>query len=158
MAKIMKSSDDSVVLQNAINKFKLWCDTNYLHLNFGKCAALTIYENKMSNTLRVDYVYGDHTFKKVYDIESITAKAMTALGFVKRYCSDISDSQTLKSLYYALVQSNLEYCSVVCLPFYEVHKEIESILKQFTMFACKEYSSKVNNYKITPYDRRLVKL
>lgn len=37
-------------------------------------------------------------------------------------------------------------------------KKIKSILKQFTMFAYKEYPSEVNDYKITPYDQRLAKL
>lgn len=165
-----------MILQNVINQLKCWCDTNCLHLNLDKCAVLTITKKKKSNTFLADYIYGNHTFKRVSEqrdlgviiddklnfskhIEMITAKATAALGFVKRFCHDISDTQTLKSLYYALVQSHLEYCSVVWLPFYEVHrKKIESIQKQFTMFACKEYPSVANNYKITPYDQRLAKL
>ena len=174
IAKIVKSRSDVATLQNAINILKNWCDVNCLHLNLDKCAVLTIAKKK--NKLVTDYTYGDYIFKRVTEqrdlgviideklnfvkhIEMITAKATAALGFVKRCCSDITDTQTLKSLYYALVQSHLEYCSVVWLPFYEVHKKkIESILKQFTMFACKEYPSEANNFKITPYDQRLVKL
>lgn len=44
-------------------------------------------------------------------IESMMAKAHSALGFVKRFCYGIPDVHTLKSLYSALVQSILEYGS-----------------------------------------------
>lgn len=129
--------------------------------------------NRGHNHIDSNYSYGDHIFKRVTEqrdlgviidnklkfanhINAITSKATAALGFIKRFCYDISDTQTLKTLYYSLVQSHLEYCSVVWLPFEKVYKDkIERILKQFTMFARKEYPSVSNNYKITSYDNRL---
>lgn len=45
-------------------------------------------------------------------INSITSKA-SALGFVKRFCYDLNDMRGLKSLCSVLVQSIMEYCSVV---------------------------------------------
>lgn len=132
---------------------------------------LTINKGRTVNA--ADYCFGDHIFNRVAEhkdlgvivdnklkfakhIDAITSKATAALGFVKRFCYDVSDPQTLKSLYYSLVQSHLEYCSVVWLPFEKIYKDkIESILKQFTMFARKEYPSASNNYKITSYDQRL---
>jgi hypothetical protein len=148
-----------------------WCSVNELHLNLDKCAVLTI--NKGSKVIQSNYRYGDYDFKRVTEqkdlgviidhrlkfakhIDAITSKATAALGFVKRFCYDITDLQTLKSLYYSLVQSHLEYCSVVWLPFDKIYKDkIESILKQFTMFARKEYPAAANDYKITSYDNRL---
>ena len=171
IATIIKSSTDAEKLQRAINKLKAWCDLNALHLNLDKCAVLTI--NKGHTNIKTDYKYGDHTFKSISEhkdlgvtidsklafskhIATITAKATAALGFIKRFCYDIADVQTLKSLYYALVQSHLEYCNVVWLPFYDVYiNKIESVLKQFTMFARKEYPSAANNYRITSYKQRL---
>lgn len=101
--------------------------------------------------------YSKLSFSK--HIESITAKATAALGFVKRFCYDITDTQTLKTLYYALVQSHLEYCSVVWLPFYDIQKsKIERVLKQFTMFALKEYPSETNQFRISSYKQRLASL
>ena len=98
----------------------------------------------------------DNKLKFAKHIDAITSKATAALGFIKRFCYDISDTQTLKTLYYALVQSHLEYCSVVWLPFEVIHRaRIESILKQFTMFARREYPSVSNNFKITSYNHRL---
>jgi len=171
IAKVIKTQQDTELLQTAIDKLKLWCDTNNLHLNLDKCAVLTISNSR--NKLLIDYTYGDHTFKRVNEhkdlgvlidnklsfakhIDMITSKATAALGFVKRFCYDITDISTLKSLYFALVQSHLDYCNVVWLPFHKVHKDkIESIQKQFTMFARKEYPTEQNQYKITSYKRRL---
>ena len=92
-------------------------------------------------------------------IEAITHKAYAALGFVKRFCFDIGDRRTLKALYYTLVQSHLDYCSIVWHPFYQVHKDkIESVLKQFTMFALGEYQNETNGYRISSYEERLKNL
>jgi ribonuclease P/MRP protein subunit RPP40 len=174
IAKVIKTNRDAEIMQQAIDKLKAWCDSNHLHLNLDKCSVLTI--NRGRNFIGTAYTYGDHVFNRVTEykdlgviidgkllfskhIEAITSKATAALGFIKRFCYDITDTQTLKTLYYSLVQSHLEYCSVVWLPFYEIHKNrIESILKQFSMFVLKEYPSAANNYKITPYSQRLGKL
>ena len=173
IAKIIKTQQDAVVLQRAINKLKLWCDKNKLHLNLDKCAVLSIYKQQR---LMFNYNYGEYTFKAVTEhkdlgvlidsklafakhIDMVTSKAMAALGFVKRFCHDIQDVTTLKSLYYALVQSHLDYCSTIWLPFDMIHKnKIESVLKQFTMYARREYPTARNHYKITPYQQRLSEL
>lgn len=174
IARIIKQHDDTAILQHAIDKLKDWCDCNQLHLNLDKCAVLTI--NKSRSNIMTDYLYGGYKFKRVNEhkdlgvlidnklsftkhIESTTSKATAALGFVKRFCHDINDRQTLKSLYFALVQSHLDYCSVVWLPFFDIHKnKIESIQKQFTMFALKEYPSEANGYQIKSYSARLSEL
>lgn len=47
-----------------------------------------------------------------------------------------SDEHTLKVLYFTLVQSNLDYCSTVWLPFFEARQhKIEWVLVLITMFA-----------------------
>ena len=172
IAKIITSNEDALVLQLAIDKLRAWCDENNLHLNLDKCAVLTI-TRKTGATIKVDYTYGSHTFKRVTEhrdlgviidqklnfvrhINAITSKPTAALGFIKRFCYDITDVQTLKTLYYALVQSHLEYCNVVWLPTYAIHiAKIESVLKKFTQFARREYRTADNDYQITSYDRRL---
>lgn len=174
IAKAIKTPEDVATLQLAINKLRVWCDENDMHLNLDKCAVLTI--NKGRNSIDSAYNFGDHIFNRVAEhkdlgviidkklkfdrhINAIVSKSTAALGFVKRFCYDIPDVNTLKSLYFSFVQSHLEYCSVVWLPFEKIYKDkIESILKQFTMFARKEYPSAANNYKITSYDKRLTDL
>lgn len=92
-------------------------------------------------------------------IHSITSKAFAALGFVKRFCHNINDISTLKSLYFALVQSHLEYCHLIWMPTFNIHiDKVESILKQITMFAIREYPNRINNYQISFYGDRLTKL
>ena len=175
IATIINTPNDIQKLQNAINKLKNWCTENDLHLNLDKCSVI-ITNKHASNIITGSYYYGDHKFGRVNEhrdlgvlvdsklnfidhINAITAKATSMLGFVKRFCHDIKNTHTLKSLYYSLVQSIFEYCSVVWLPFYECHKaKIESVLKQFTMFALREYPNASNNYIISSYDQRLLKL
>ena len=175
--KLVKAIDpqntlnDTAALQSAINKLKEWCDTNELHLNLSKCEILTL--SHKHNDILTDYNYGNHVFERVVHhkdlgvlidhklkfnehIESTVSKATATLGFLKRFCYDIPDRQTLKVLFYALVQSQLEYCSVVWLPYFNVYKnKIESILRQFTMYAMREYPNQANGYHITPYKDRL---
>lgn len=172
IAKIIHSNADAIVLQQTIDKLKVWCDVNSLHLNLDKCSVLTI-TTKKKDIIITDYKYGDYIFEHVSEhkdlgviidrklsfikhIEAISSKATAALGFIKRFCYDINDVQTLKTLYFALVQSHLEYCNVVWLPTYAVHiDKIERVLKQFTQFARKEYPTVANGYKITEYKERL---
>lgn len=98
IAKIIKSAEDTTVLQKAINNL----------------TQILVRHKRTSSQ------YG-----------KITAKSMVAFACTKRFCSDNTDTQTLKSLYYALVSSYLEYCCVVWLPFYGVHRrKIECIQKR----------------------------
>lgn len=174
IARAIKSTDDVASLQRIINRLKQWCDENHLHLNLDKCAILSIYRGW--STTATNYQYGDYSFKIVSEhrdlgvivdsklnfnshIEFITSKASSALGFIKRFGHDIRDINTLKAIYFALVQSNLEYCSIVWSPHYAIHsKKIEGVLKNFTMFALKEYPNQSNNYKISSFACRLNKL
>ena len=171
LAKVINSPLDAASLQSAINKLKEWCDTNELHLNLSKCEVLTLSHKR--NNVSTNYNFGNHTFEHVNQhkdlgvlidqklkfnehIEAITSKATAALGFLKRFCFDLRDHQTLKVLFYTLVQSQLEYCSVVWMPYYDIYKrKIESILRQFTMYALREYPNQSNGYRITPYKERL---
>lgn len=174
MATVINNNSDTNKLQSSINKLKMWCKSNKLYLNLNKCSIMSI--SRKRNLIVNDYFYGDHQFVRVNEqrdlgvivdnklnfikhIESIVAKASSALGFVKRFSHDFCDVHTQKSLYCALVQSILEYGSLVWLPYYDIHKnKIESCLRQFTMFALKEYPNASNNYKISSYSMRLDKL
>lgn len=174
IAARIKNEEDTQTLQNAIDKLETWCHSNDLHLNINKCVIMTFCLKR----LRISkvYTFGGQPFKNVSEHRDLgvlmdsklnfnkhcdlaVSKALLALGFVKRFCSDIRDIATLKTLYCSLVQTHLEYCSTVWLPFYEIHKnKIERVLKQFSMYALKEYPTEANNYRINPYTHRLKKL
>ena len=46
-------------------------------------------------------------------IDNITSKANKIMGLIKRTCRGLKDVSTLRTLYLALVRSQLEFCSVV---------------------------------------------
>lgn len=50
-------------------------------------------------------------------IDKMSCKANKVLGLIKRNCRDLRDVSTLRTLYCALVRSQLEYGSVVWSPF-----------------------------------------
>lgn len=174
IAVVIRTHHDTVKLQTAIEQLREWCNENDLHLNLNKCCIMSI-SNKLE-LIDGHYCYGSQQFQRVQQqkdlgviidakmkfnghIDAITSKAASTLGFVKRFCHDVREVNVRKSLFYSLVQSVLEYCSIVCFPFYECYKDkIESVLVQFTMYALNEYPNANNDYKITNYNGRLGKL
>lgn len=174
IATTLTSNADAENLQIAINKLELWCNANDLHLNLKKCSVLSL--TRKRNVYLHPYVYGDHTFKRTTEqkdlgviidskldfikhINATASKAASALGFIKRFCYDMKSINTQKTLFNTLVQSILEYCCVVWLPFHDIHKnKIESILRQFSMYVLREYPNSENNYRISSYNERLSKL
>ena len=85
-------------------------------------------------------------------IDFITSKALSMLGFVKRTCRSFTNLQALKSVYVAHVRSYLEYASVVWHPYYSVHLvRIESVQKQFLIYALRRTVSRDANHRLPPY-------
>ncbi|RYE19246.1 MAG: reverse transcriptase family protein, partial [Sphingobacteriaceae bacterium] len=126
IAVAINSIADTIKLQTAINKLEKWCNANDLHLNLDKCSVLSISNRHENNIIVADYKYGNHIFKRVAEQKDLgviidsklnfiahktaaISRAKSALGFVKRFCYNVNNVFTLKSLYYALVQSIIEY-------------------------------------------------
>lgn len=174
VAKTITNSNDSMILQSAIDNIQRWCDTNDLYLNLDKCSVLSIHRGRAGPV--PFYYLGDHLIATTNEqrdlgviiddrlsfkshIDMIISKANSALGFVKRFCYDIDDQSTLKAVYSAFVQSNLDYCSTLWLTIPSTRSNaIESIPRQFTMFALHEYPNVANNYQIASYEDRLNRL
>jgi hypothetical protein len=170
----IKSHLDVERLQSTINRLDDWCVVNDLHLNKDKCSVLPICRGR--NPIAADYFLGTHALKRVSEqrdlgilidhklnfikhTEAVTSKALATLGFVKRFCFEIKDPATLKAVYCSLVQSILEYCSIVWMPSCATHiNKIESIARQFTMFALGEFPNAGNNFHISSYSQRLESL
>lgn len=71
-------------------------------------------------------------------IDIIVSKANRMLGLIKRTCRGLDDSNTLRTLYCALVRSNVEYCSVVWSPYTKKNTEkLEKVQKRATKFILK---------------------
>jgi len=58
---------------------------------------------------------------------------MSVLGFIKRWSKEFDDPYTTKLLFTSLVRPNLEYCSIVWSPQYQVHmKYLEHRLDSYS--------------------------
>ena len=83
-------------------------------------------------------------------IDIIVSKANRMLGLIKRTCRGLDDIKTLRTLYCALVRSNVEYCSVVWSPFTKKNIEkVEKVQRRATRFILKTEDN---------YETRLKKL
>jgi len=176
IAVAINTPNDTIKLQTAINQLEKWCIENDLHLNLDKCSILSISNKREHNIVIADYKYGSHSFKRVTEQRdlgvtidskmnfiahksSVISRAKSTLGFVKRFCYNVENIGTLKTLYSALVESITSHCSVVWLPDGSTWiDKIESVQKQFTMFALREYPNVTNNFKIHSYIDRLSEL
>ena len=68
----------------------------------------------------------------------IVPKANRMLGLIKRTCRGLDDTKTLRTLYWALVRSNVEYCSVVWSPYTKKNIEkVEKVQRRATEFILK---------------------
>lgn len=174
IAKQINCPLDAQILQSSINKLKDWCNLIELHLNLDKCSVLSLLRTKAC--IHSSYKFDNHTLASTNNqkdlgviidcrltfrdhVDWIVSKGTSALGFVKRFSSDINQLSTVKAIYSALVQSHLEYCNVVwfCIPSSR-STVIESIQRRFSMFALREYPNLNNNYRIRPYQTRLKSL
>ena len=137
-------------LQEDLDSFQSWCRVNLLNLNCSKCNVMTFYR---TNPYLASYsLYGgpldritavddlgillDHKLKFSDHIFKMVNKAMSVLGFIKRWSKEFDDPYITKTLYISLVRPILEYGSCVWCPQYTVHQSrIESVQKNFLLFA-----------------------
>lgn len=169
--KRVASQEDCLLLQHDLNRLSNWCIINRLDLNISKCKIMTFSRKKTiinysyslqdSPLIRVSTVvdlgllmdpklnFNDHICLKI-------SKAKSMLGFVKRVTTDFNDINALKSLYFCLVRSILEYAAVVWSPFYESSIiKIESVQRNFTRYALWKSGWRGDHQ---PYNTRLQKL
>lgn len=150
LTSIINSSVDCADLQKNIDKLTEWCDINQIELNVDKCKIMSFtrknvpinFQYTVNGTpLQRCYKYKDlgvvmdPTLSFPLHIEHITTQAMKVLGFIIRNTSDFTNIYCIKMLFYALVRSKLEYCSVVWSPYQQVHINIlENVLRKFCKF------------------------
>ena len=82
-------------------------------------------------------------------IDKITSKANKILGLIKRTCRGLKDVSTQRTLYLALVRSQLEFCSVVWSPYQASNiMKLEQIQRRATKLILKttdEYQQRREN-------------
>ena len=130
--------DDCIDLQQQIHKIELWCISNKLEMNVSKCKVVT-YTRKATQT---EFLYTfnntvlsrgqttkdlgilfDSKLDFVEHVNVITNSALRLLGFIIRNCKQFSNTQALKTLYFSLVRSKIEYGAIIWNPIYNVHSQ-----------------------------------
>jgi hypothetical protein len=171
--KRIENDNDSLILQNNLDKLYKWTLDNGMTLNIKKCAIISFCKKKTGQRL-FDYKINDETlkrtqylrdlglildssfsFKQHYD--KIHNCGMAVLGFIKRRVKELNNPYLCKTLYCALVQPHLEYASIVWSPYTNVDKaRIESVQKQFLLFALKGLN--FDGFRLPSYKNRLLLL
>lgn len=166
--QIINNEDDARKFQSAIDDFLHWCDVNLLEPNIAKCNVMSITRKK--EPLTYAYQLGDKLLNRVSEHKDLGVIENTKLimnqhiekkyiniargmlGLIKRSCGGVFQINTLRILYMALVRSHLDYANVVYNPSYDVHKNrIESIQRQFVMYALRHTEQRDENYRLRPY-------
>lgn len=159
----LEYSDDSLKMQDDINRLFHWSLDNCLSLNFKKCQIMSFYRH--SSTEFYDYQLSDHSVQRCHSfndlgilfdhqlrfnlhIDGIISKANSRLGLVKIWSKELN----------SLVRSILESSAPVWNSSYEIYsKRIESIQKQFLLFALRDLPWE-NRTNLPPYRHRLLLL
>lgn len=165
----IKTPTDCSHLQADLLVLQKWCTQNALSLNIAKCKIVTYtlkknaikYNYSINNELlgRCDSVKDlgvtfDSQFSFIPHIDLTISIALKMLGFICRNCNSFTDEDALKSLYFALVRSRLDYAAIVWQPLSDCHKfALERVQRKFLKFLT---FRKTGTYPPRGYDNQLL--
>lgn len=180
----IESISDVAKMQVALNIIEQWCVRNRLKMNVEKLKYIICDRAKKGLlAATTSYSFGGHPIQRVdahrdlgviLDCElnfknhtsQMIRKAYIALGFIRRFAMNMFDKHCVKTLYCALVRSQLEYASQIWNPLYAITAiEIEKIQKRFTIYALRcrrdpishkypSYKSRCEQLKLETLSRR----
>ena len=162
--RTIKNEEDSIILQNDLNKLQLWEKKWKMEFHPGKCQLLRI-TNKTKNFISTDYFIHnskieladsakylgliiDNKLKWKRQYSYVCKKANKMLAFLRRnfYSCPKSIKETC---FNSLVRPVLDYGCVIWDPHYETDKEdLEKIQKRAARFITKNYTFTHGNTKI----------
>jgi hypothetical protein len=134
-------------VQNDLHNIFMWSKNNYLHFNINKCSVMTY--SRRINVLTFNYSMDEVVIERKSELKDlgiifdckmafvnhilyISMSACKLLGFLYRMSKYFRNECVLKLLYFSLVRSKLEYCSVIWNPYTKKYSEIiEKIQKRF---------------------------
>jgi hypothetical protein len=146
----IRDISDCMRLQSNVDVLYGWCRSNGLPLNRDKCYILSF--SRKTKPLMFDYRIGNasltrcFTFKDLgvtFDaqftfnehVDIIVASSVKTLGFIFRSCKRFRSESCLRALYFTLVRSKLEYCSIVWSPIYRRGVDaLESVQRKFAKY------------------------
>ena len=123
--------EDCMSMQKTLTNMDTWTRHNNIQFNASKCKALTITRKKspLNFIYKLDSVELERVSKEKdvgvnitnslswnTHIHAITARANKLLGLLKRTCTLLNDVSARRSLYLALVESQLSYATQVWSP------------------------------------------
>ena len=145
------SISDCRQLQSDLDSFCLWTQRIGLTLNLNKCHSMTFHRKRKhiifnyslngSPLERVSYVkdlgiYLTPSLSFEQHINITVGRALKVLGFIKRNTSLFTSSTCLRSLYFSLVRSILEYGIVVWHPYLAKDQlRLERVQNRFLSYA-----------------------
>lgn len=168
---IISTSLDLLFFQSKLKDLEKWCIINKLHLNVSKCHSISF--SRKRNSLMHNYQLNNMLLLRVTQItdlgiilddklsfknhyEKIISKAKMLLGFIKRRAKEFNNVWVTKSLFCALVRPILEYACPIWDPHFQVHIDrIESIQKQFLLFALRDLYDPADYVNLPSYNVRL---
>ena len=131
--------------------FSIWCFRNLLSVSIQKCSVIFFCRTK--KPILFDYTMLGQPLSRVTQIRDLgvildtalsfklhynemIAEANRQLGFMFKIANEFRDPFCLRSLYFSLVRSILEFCSVVWCPFHNSWiARIESVQRKFVRYA-----------------------
>lgn len=168
---LIRDIRDCVSLQRVIDRFVEWCGENFMDLNVDKCSVMTFARKKDIITYRYNIngtplrrvtevmdlgVLLDPKLSFQSHIQMICCKGYALLAFIKRKAKEFNNMWVTKSLFVTLVRSTLEYASVIWMPYHKKFiDEIESIQKQFLLYALRHIYGPNYGFILPPYTDRL---
>ena len=148
--------NDCLSMQKTLNKMDTWTRYKNIRFNASKCKALTITRKKEPVKLHLYCKLDNVELERVSTekdagvnitksltwktlIRAITAKANKLLGLLKRTCPLLNDVSARRSLYLALVKSQLFYATQVWSPEKIALKtQIERVQRRATRWILKQ--------------------
>ena len=151
--RAINSPFDCILLQNDLDKFKMWCSDNSLKLNVHKCKSMR-FSKKIVKVPEFNYNISDVVVEQVayfcdlgvmldpklaftLHVDKIVNKINKTLGFVLRQCQEFTSLRVFCILYNSYVRSLLEYCCIIWSPYYQLYiSRLEKIQRKFIKFLC----------------------
>ena len=127
-SRVIQHPCDHELLHDDLNSLVSWSRLNRMSFNTKKCKLMRITKNRSpilaplqlgGTTLEVTAEFSDlafltnHKLSRNSLLHKIFSKANKVLGCINGNCREFRDVLTLRTLYCALVRSQLEYGSVV---------------------------------------------
>ena len=172
-SRIINSASDQIMFQEDLDNLHRWSLRNVMDFNVRKCKIMRITKKKQPfisnylldnsvleevNEFRDLGITTDQHLRWNLHIDKVVAKANRMLGLIKRSCRDFEDRKTVRTLYCALVRSNLEYCSVIWSPYTKKGIEkMEKIQKRATKFILRSddcYADRLKKLNLLSLEKR----